>query len=89
MQVRAGAAAGGADEADDVAGAYTLTGGGISGKRAHVAVERLHAVAVAQDHGIAVAAFGAAEFYNAVGRGVNRRAGGGGVVDAGVHAQIA
>ena len=76
MQVRAGAAAGGADEADDVAGAYMLTGGGISGKRAHVAVERLHAVAVAQDHGIAVAAFGAAEFYNAVGRGVNRRAGG-------------
>ena len=89
VQVRAGAAAGGADEADDVAGAHALAGGGIGGKRAHVAVERLHAVAVAQDDGIAVAAFGAAEFHDAVGWGVNRRTGGGGVVDAGVHAQIA
>ena len=82
MQMRAGGAAGAAHIADDFTGAHFAAG---RRKSAHVGIEGFHAVAVLQHHGVAVAAFPAFKHDFAIGRRFNRRAGGCGIVDAGVH----
>lgn len=66
VQVRSGGQAGGADIADDLALLDRAAGLDALGKALHVAVQRLVAVAVLDDHGIAVTTAAPGQFDAAV-----------------------
>ena len=89
VDVRAGRLAGRADEADHLALPHLLAGLHALGEGRHVAVGGLVAVVVLDADVFAVAAFGAGLLDHAVAGGEDRRAVGGGPVDAGVHLHIA
>src|SRR5581483_9752752 len=81
--------AGRADEADHLALPHLLAGLHALGERRHVAVGGLIAVVVLDADVFAVAAFELGLFDYAVAGGEDRRAVGGGPVDAGVHLHVA
>src|SRR6202000_2483854 len=84
-----GSRAAGADEADHLALPHLLADLHALGERRHVAVGGFVAVGMLDADIFAVAAFGADLLEHAVAGGKDRRAIGGGPVDAGVHLHIA
>src|SRR5690606_14888154 len=84
----AGGQAGGADVADHRALRDRLALADLAETR-HVRVQRGVALAVVEDHDVAIAALLADELHLGVAGGHDRSAGGGGVVDALVHAHLA
>ena len=88
VAMRAGRQAGRADIADDLALLHGDAGRDAGGIARHVAIGGGEAVGVADADVIAVAAFAADLLHGAVAGGEDRRAGGRGPVDAGMHAQI-
>src|SRR5690606_18968464 len=88
VQVRAGGQAGGADIADHRALGHVLALADLAEAR-HVRVQRGVALAVVEDHHVAVATLLADELHPGVAGGHDRGAGAGGVVHALVHAHLA
>lgn len=88
VQVGPGRQAGGADVTDDLALLYRTASLDAFGKALHVPVQRLVAVAVLDDHGVAVTATAPSQFDAAVTGSLDWRTARGGVVDAFVRADL-
>ena len=87
VQVRAGRAAGAADEADQLA-AHDRLAGLDAGREGHeMAVHGGELAAMIDAHPVAVTAVGGSADHHAVGRGIDRRAGTSHEIDAFVHEQ--